>query len=883
MGLSKEELRKEFAADWKKHYQTKTLSEAGFGRRQCKKCAKHFWSIEERDVCADASCIGYEFLQNPPSGRKLSYVQTWKEIEKYFVKHGHTSVKPYPTVARWRDDLYFTIASINDFQPYVVSGEIEPPANPLIVPQTCIRFSDISNVGVTGRHYTNFVMVGQHAFNNKKTGQFYWKDEALMHDMGYMDALGIKKERLVFVEDVWMGGGNFGPCIEYFCGGLELGNCVFMQYEVLPGGKSRELSNKVIDMGAGLARFAWVTHSAPTSYEIVFGDVVQKMKKDAGEAGHDKLFLEFSKHAGGMGYDEVNLPAHKEKVAQEMGMEMWELYAKLSPLFSLYAAADHLSTLLFTITDGMLPSNAGGGYNLRMIARRTFGADEKYALKLDYGKIIEGHARHLHPIFPHLKEGVQTTIDVVEEERKKYRATQEKGRGKVLNMLNRHKKEGKPVGEGELLVLYQSDGIPAEMVAQVAGEAGMKVEVPADFYSRACKPDEEEKEEKKPLGESYPNTEMLCYNTEIEFDATVIGVEGKCVVLDRSAFYPESGGQVSDTGFIEGKKVLDAQKHGGVILHEVENASSFKKGQKVRGKIIAQRRKQIMQHHSGAHVLNAAAREVLGMHVWQGGSHKDEQKAHLDLTHYRRISEGELCAIEKRANEIIAENMPVHKKIYHRSEAESKFSFRIYQGGAVPGKELRIVSIGDIDNQACGGTHVDRTGDIGMFKIVKREGIQDGIERVTFKCGNAAVKHVQERERLLKEAADALSVPEAQLAPTVTRFFNEWKERGKKIEGLTAIVAQGIAKGIVEESEKKGGAVEKEMELDADTLKSICKAVMESKSASCCVWNGQGEIFCAAGKGAKVGAGELLNGIAAKMGGSGGGGTTFAQGRIGKR
>src|SRR3989338_3195995 len=130
-------------------------------------------------------------------------------------------------------------------------------------------------------------------------------------------------------------------------------------------------------------------------------------------------------------------------------------------------------------------------------------------------------------------------------------------------MLNRHQKEGKPVGEGELLVLYQSDGIPAEMVAQVAGEAGMKVEVPADFYSRACKPDEEEKEEKKPLGESYPNTEMLCYNTEIEFDATVIGVEGKCVVLDRSAFYPESGGGGYYTGFFLGEKMLGGQKERG--------------------------------------------------------------------------------------------------------------------------------------------------------------------------------------------------------------------------------------------------------------------------------------------------------------------------------
>jgi alanyl-tRNA synthetase len=156
-----------------------------------------FWAKDKRDQCGDPSCIGYQFIESTPVKKKLNYIDTWKKVEEYFTKNGHGYVKPYPTVARWRDDLYFTIASINDFQPYVVNGEIEPPHNPLIVPQPCIRFSDISNVGVSGRHYTNFVMIGQHAFNTQKTGLFYWKDEALMHDLNYLKALGIPEEEII--------------------------------------------------------------------------------------------------------------------------------------------------------------------------------------------------------------------------------------------------------------------------------------------------------------------------------------------------------------------------------------------------------------------------------------------------------------------------------------------------------------------------------------------------------------------------------------------------------------------------------------------------------------------------------------------------------------
>jgi alanyl-tRNA synthetase len=263
MDVDKNALRRQFSAEWEKHYKLKALIDRGYLRQKCAKCSRMYWAKEKRDMCGDPSCIGYQFIGATPVKKKLGYIDTWKTIEKYFTQNGHGYVQPYPTVARWRDDLYFTIASINDFQPYVVNGELEPPANPLIVPQPCIRFPDISNVGVSGRHYTNFVMVGQHAFNTDKTGLFYWKEEALTHDLNYLKALGIPEEELIFQEDVWAGGGNFGPCIEYFCRGLELGNCVFMQYEVTPAG-NRELATKVIDMGAGLSRLAWITSGEPT-------------------------------------------------------------------------------------------------------------------------------------------------------------------------------------------------------------------------------------------------------------------------------------------------------------------------------------------------------------------------------------------------------------------------------------------------------------------------------------------------------------------------------------------------------------------------------------------------------------------------------------------
>ncbi|MEW6035388.1 MAG: alanine--tRNA ligase [Candidatus Micrarchaeota archaeon] len=906
MDVDKNALRKQFAAEWEKHYRIKVLHDRGFVRQQCGKCSRMFWAKEKRSMCGDPSCIGYQFIGSTPVKRKLGYIDTWKAIERYFIQSGHGYVKPYPTVARWRDDLYFTIASINDFQPYVVNGELEPPFNPLIVPQPCIRFSDISNVGVSGRHYTNFVMIGQHAFNTAKTGNFYWKEQALTHDLNYLSALGIPEDEIIFQEDVWAGGGNFGPCIEYFCRGLELGNCVFMQYEVTPSGP-KELRTKVIDMGAGLSRLAWITSGEPTSYEVVFGPVIEEMKREAGVSIDKDLFVRFAKISGSLNEDEVpDLEKEKERIAQMLGVSKKELFQTLEPLQALYASADHLCTLLFTVTDGMLPSNSGGGYNLRMVLRRVFGFEERFGYSLDYGKIIQGHADFLEYMFPHLHDGVETTIDVIDEEKKRYRATREKAGSMVLNIVkkakgtkpnvsNKDRVGGGTIGREELFTLYRSHGIPPEAVAEVAAENEVDVEMPGNFYAQVRAGEgEEASPEQAPAVKvlfsdiaTLEKTKPLYYSLESRFGAKVLAiVHGKYVVLDQTAFYPEGGGQVSDTGTLavsgSQSRVLNVSKQAGVALHEVEDVSHFKVGREVEGVVDLERRKTIARHHSAAHLLNAACRSVLGPHVWQGGSHKDADKAHLDITHYRKITHEELAAIEQKVNEYIMADMEIATHVLPRNTAESKYGFTIYQGGAVPGKELRIVSMGDVDSEACGGTHTmhRRTGEIGCFKIVKRESIQDGIERIIYKCGHVAMAYMQERERMLRDAAGVFSVSDGELVRTSERFFGEWKAQRKKIEALGDLLVKEEAREIMEGH--RGQPVMKMLDLDEASLRKLALKVAESEKASACLINKNGTLVCAAGIESGVSAKSLLEKVLKELGGSGGGSDRIAQGKAQK-
>lgn len=891
MDVDKDQLRKQFASEWEKHYKLNTLIQRGFIRQKCKKCSRMFWSKNHSDQCGDPSCVGYQFIEATPVKKKLSYIDTWKKVEEYFTKNGHGYVKPYPTVARWRDDLYFTIASINDFQPYVVNGELEPPHNPLIVPQPCIRFSDISNVGVSGRHYTNFVMIGQHAFNTNKTGLFYWKDEALMHDLNYLKALGIPEEEIIFQEDVWAGGGNFGPSIEYFCRGLELGNCVFMQYEVTQTG-FRELNTKVIDMGAGLSRLSWITSGEPTSYEVVFGPVIEQMKKQTGVKIDRDLFTRYAKISGSLNEDEVeDMEKEKEKVAHMLGTTKKELFDQLEPLQALYASADHLQTLLFTVTDGMLPSNSGGGYNLRMVLRRVFGFSQKFGYELDYAKIIEGHAEHLEYIFPHLKSGVQTTIDVIAEEEKRYAATKEKARSIVINLVKKTKSGSgvAKISAKDLFTLYRSNGIPPESVMEVAKENDIEVEMPGNFYAQVREKDETGSTNVKEAGSKVlpadvvelPKTVGLYYSRDSIFNAKVLGIiANKYVVLDKSAFYPDGGGQVSDTGLLNGVEVKGVTKQSGVALHEVADISKFKLGQEVAGEVNLVRRKVIARHHSAAHLLNAACREVLGPHIWQAGSNKSEEKAHLDVTHYRKITHEEINQIEQKVNEYIMSNLPVVTEVLPRNTAEGKYGFTLYQGGAVPGKELRVVSMGHVDTEACGGTHTmhSHTGEIGCFKIVKRESIQDGVERITYKCGDVAIAYMQEKERLLKEAADVISVSEGELVKSVSRFFDEWREQRKKIESLGELVVKEESKLLIDNY--TGKPVVKILDLDDASLKKLAIKISESDKSAAVLISKSGIVIAAASKSSGFSAKTLLSVALTQLGGSGGGSDLIAQGKV---
>ena len=245
--MGKKELTAIFSSDPDRYYKVSLFDRLGFRRQRCNNCSKFFWSLDEKQFCPDHQYYG--FIGEPPTNKRLDYVNAWKEIEEYFQSNAHSIIRRYPVVCRWRDDLYFTIASIVDFQRVIGNKVIfELPTNPLVVPQMCLRFNDIENVGLSGRHYTSFCMIGQVC--NAEMHGGYWKDRCIELDYRMLtNALGIRKEEITFVEDVWMGAGAFGYSLEYFVSGLELGNAVFTEFE---GNENdyRVMTNKVIDMGA---------------------------------------------------------------------------------------------------------------------------------------------------------------------------------------------------------------------------------------------------------------------------------------------------------------------------------------------------------------------------------------------------------------------------------------------------------------------------------------------------------------------------------------------------------------------------------------------------------------------------------------------------------
>ena len=748
--MDKRQILSKFSADPEKYYKVKLFEEQGFQRKSCATCGRFFWTMDsKRSNCPKDSEDTYSFIGNPPTKKRFDYTQAWKEVESFFVKNGHTSVSRYPVVCRWRDDLYFTIASVVDFQRVMGSKVVfEFPANPLVVPQMCLRFKDLENVGVTGRHFSSFCMIGQLSIPNS---QGYWKDECIDLDFRLLtDQFGINKNEIVFVEDVWEGGGSFGSSLEYYVRGLELGNAVFTEFQGELGNHTT-LDQKVIDMGAGLERFAWITMGTPTAYDCCFGPITNNLIEKAGididSNLLSKYFIEIAKNQGKF----PNLLEVKKHAIKNVGLSPQQVTKIINPLEGIYLIADHLRTLIFAISDGALPSNVGGGYNLRIVLRRIIGTMQRLGFKLDLNEMIDWHIDYLKKTYPELKEKRDDVKTIVEVEAKRY----EESKIRMQKIADNLKSKGETPNVDDLIRMYESDGITPDYLKELE----VIPEIPPMFYSRLSDLHQsvtKKEKEKLPL-QNIPETDLLYYKDDPhQFDAKVLKVFDKFVVLDRTSFYARGGGQEPDHGRIAGFDVVDVEKHGNIVVHELKGGMP-KEGETVSCVVDSQRRNGITKNHTSTHILNSSSRNVLGSWVWQNSAFKEEDHARLDITHHSALTENQIKEIEKLANSIVQKNLPVKIENFDRGTAEQKYGFRIYQGGVVPVKSVRIVSIKDFDVEACGGTHVKKTREIELIKITRTKRIQDGVVRIEFVSGQTAQdyvkQHENEQEKMKEEQA----------------------------------------------------------------------------------------------------------------------------------
>lgn len=850
--LSDKEIKKKFleitAKEPDKFYPTKSLKKKGFKRFKCEKCGRYFWSIKHTKVCGDSSCTGgFSFIGNSPAKNKLDYVGVWKTFAKIMNKYGYQEVKRYPVVARWNPTTEFTIASIAAFQPYVVSGEIAPPAQKLVIPQFCLRFNDIDNVGITGAHYTGFIMMGQHAFVPPKD---YDIENYFEHIYEWIiEGIGIPPEELKFHEDFWAGGGNFGPCMEFFSRGLEIGNQVYMQYEQVDEKIDkrgyRELGIKVLDMGEGQERAAWFSQGTLTSYETTFPTVLNMIKKkikfelDSKQEEILKKYIPFSalmniddieqqlltygenvgeRRVGEMGGEKNYIDILLEIIAKEIKIPKEKLKEIILPLSAIYSIAEHSRALLFAISDGALPSNSGGGYNLRNIFRRAQSFIEKYGWDkkgVSISELCEEHAKYLKPIFPELSENITEVKEITNNELKKFSENKEKAK-RIIERIATSEEKHKRISVEKLILLYDSDGIDPYFLKDELKKVGINVSVPDDFYKLISemhekreldikKKDEEKKQKtqtKRELGfgsvdiSDIENTKILYYDNYLltDFTGQILKVfeidEKSALVLDQTAFYPTSGGQLHDIGTFalkeDAKKttnivnVVDIIKKDGKIIHLIDKKVGWKIGESVKGKIDVDRRLQLAQHHTATHIINGVAKKLLGSHIWQSGASKTTEKARLDITHYESLSDKQLRKIEELSNEMINLNLPVNSKIMKKNLAELEYGMRIYQGGAIPGKDLRIIEIPDLDVEACGGTHVKQTSEIESIKILKSTKIQDGVVRIEFVAGEAAMKEQGKNFEIVAHLIKLFKTNDEKiLKERLIELFGLWKKLRK--------------------------------------------------------------------------------------------------------
>jgi alanyl-tRNA synthetase len=841
---------------------------------------------------------------------------------EYFAGKGHTVVASSPLVPANDPTLLFTNSGMVQFKD-VFLGQDKRAYSRATTSQRCVRaggkHNDLENVGYTARHHTFFEMLGNFSFGDyfkKDAIAFAWElltkvyklppeklwttvyetdDEA--YDL-WTKTIGVPKERCVRIGDkpggVKYQSDNFwqmadtgpcGPCSEIFydhgpgiTGGppgspdadgdryIEIWNLVFMQYDRDAHGVLAPLPKPCVDTGMGLERIAAVLQGKHSNYEIdLFQDLIRAAARETGQ-------------------QQLKNP-------------------------SLNVIADHIRACAFLIVDGVIPGNEGRGYVLRRIVRRAIRHGYKLGHKRPFfHRIVEDLDRAMGEAYPELRRDKARVAAVLKQEEERFAETLENG----MHVLESALASGEKLLDGETAFrLYDTFGFPVDLTADICRERGVMLDM-AGFEAAMQAQRERARAASKfsaAAGLEYAGgrTEFHGYDT-LSLKGRVVALykegaqvpllnagESGVVVLDRTPFYAESGGQVGDRGELVGPAgtfaVEDTQKVQAEVFghHGTQKTGVLREGDEVGAQVDTATRRRAMWNHSATHLMHAALRKVLGTHVQQKGSLVDANRTRFDFSHHAPMTEAEIREVERQVNDAIRRNLEVSARVMKFDEAIKAGALAFF--GDKYGDEVRVLGMGDISTELCGGTHVRRTGDIGFFKIVSESGVAAGVRRVEAMTGEGALAWVQEQEAKLREAAAALKAPVAEVTAKIAQVLDNVKllerELAKVKSKLASSQGEDLAGQAVEVKGKDGVGMRvlaASLEgADAKTLRETVDKLKDQLKSAAIVLGAvaDGKVSLIAGVTAdlttKVKAGELVNFVAQQVGGKGGGRPDMAQ------
>jgi len=803
----------------------------------------------------------------------------------YFAAQGHKIVRSSSLVPANDPTLLFANAGMNQFKD-IFTGVEKRDYNRAVTAQKCVRaggkHNDLDNVGYTRRHHTFFEMLGNFSFGDyfkKDAIAFAWdlvtREFAMPKERLYITVFRedddaeqlwqkfVPKDRIFRMDEAdnfWQMGdtGPCGPCSEiYYDFGPEAGpgefpanpadrfveiwNLVFMQFDRSADGKMTPLPRPSIDTGMGLERTACVLQGKLSNYDT---DLLRPIIDRAAEL----IGVTY-------GEDERNDVA-------------------------LRINADHVRATTFLIHDGILPSNEGRGYVLRKIMRRAIrnarmiGRQEPYLFELA-GFVAE----LMKPGYPELMESVQRVARVVKDEEHRYATTFQIAE----RMFQAEAKKGGVIPGEVSFKLYDTFGLALDEQEDMARQYGTSTDV-AGFQAEMEKQRTRaraswkgaDKTQTNPVYQTLPRTEFIGRDT-LESPATVVAVLDDGIILDRTPFYSESGGQVGDKGTLVSAETGDVvpvdtaiSPAPGITLHRVADASTLKKGDKIIARINPDLRHATMRNHTATHLLHAALRKVLGTHVKQAGSIVDPGRLRFDFTHYAATDPEELAEIEKLANEEILKNIEVKTNIMDLDQALTTGAMALF--GEKYGDKVRVVSVEGFSKELCGGTHVHRTGDIGLCKIVYEGSISAGVRRLEAITGDAILQKFQDEARVSREAQEKL----AEEKRTLEKRLEQMKEKLARAEvaGLESNVKD--IKGVKVLAAQVPGMDRDQLRTMVDSLrvkwKSIVVVLASSEDSNVSIVSGVTKDLTS-----KVHAGKLAGAVAQAVGGKGGGRPDMAE------